>query len=93
MSSSSERARARRVIAAAEARAAEFLERAPRCDVCGKQMAVKRARHSSCEPGSLAGLRCTCREGCTDKAWGDQGTCDPACQPCKIMRGKVYRKP
>lgn len=74
--------------------AQEFMEKARRCDICGERIAARgRSRHSTCEPGSLAGKVCVCRGDCTDKVWGDQGTCVPECEPCQIMRGKRYVKP
>lgn len=44
-----------RLIAASNAKAKHYLETAPRCDVCGKQVASPgRTRHYLCDPGWLA---------------------------------------
>ena len=45
------RAKTDRIIAESQARAAHFLKTAPRCDVCGSQIASPgRKRHYTCEP-------------------------------------------
>ena len=38
-----------------------------------------------------AGLVCTCPPGCTQRTWGDGGTCVRACVPCAEMHGQTYQ--
>ena len=38
----------------------------------------------------FAGLVCTCPPGCTDRTWGDGGTCTRGCVPCREMQGAPY---
>ena len=38
----------------------------------------------------FAGLVCTCPPGCTDRTWGDGGTCARNCVPCREMKGAPY---
>lgn len=38
----------------------------------------------------FAGLACTCPPGCTDRTWGDGGTCARNCVPCREMKGTPY---
>ena len=38
----------------------------------------------------LYGLVCTCPPGCTDRRWGDAGTCARSCEPCRLMVGQTY---
>lgn len=38
----------------------------------------------------FAGLTCTCPPGCTDRTWGDGGTCARGCVPCREMQGAPY---
>ena len=74
----------------ADQRAADYLATAPRCDVCGGQVATRgRTRHHSCDPATLAGKVCTCPAGCSDTHWGNgPKPCDTDCRPCRIMAGK-----
>lgn len=38
----------------------------------------------------LHGLTCTCPPGCTDRRWGDAGTCARSREPCRLMAGHPY---
>lgn len=38
----------------------------------------------------FAGLACTCPPRCTDRTWGDGGTCARNCVPCREMQGAPY---
>jgi hypothetical protein len=38
----------------------------------------------------FAGLACTCPPGCTDRTWGDGGTCARNCVPRREMKGTPY---
>lgn len=38
----------------------------------------------------FAGLTCTCPPGCTERRWGDAGTCARSCEPCRLMAGHPY---
>lgn len=79
-------------IAASEGRAKRLRQHPVMCPLCGTQVVTGRS-HASCEPGSLAGMHCICPTGCTDRVWGDGGNCSPSCQPCLVMRGRVYVRP
>jgi len=43
----------------------------------------------------LEGMVCTCPPLCTiGNVWGDgPRDCDPACLPCRLIRGTTYTKP
>jgi len=42
----------------------------------------------------LAGKRCTCPPRCTTTHWGSGAVdCDKKCEPCRIMKGKLYVPP
>lgn len=61
------------------------------CVVCGQPMtAGQKVRHHLCDPTSIVGRACTCPPGCTDITVGDTGTCDTACEVCRVMRGRVH---
>jgi hypothetical protein len=81
-----------RAIAADEGRARQ-VAKSPACEVYGGLVTTGGKLHASCRPGSLAGQACICRPGCTDRRWGDGGTCSPECVPCLVMRGHIYNKP
>lgn len=87
--------RVRNAQLASEERARQFLATAPRCDVCGQQMAFRgRPRHFLCEQDAMEGKVCICPPDCTKDRWGDGARrCDPECVPCRIMRGRVYEPP
>lgn len=38
----------------------------------------------------LHGLTYTCPPGCTERRWGDAGTCARNCVPCREMKGTPY---
>jgi len=38
----------------------------------------------------LHGLTCTCPPGCTERRWGDAGTCARSYEPCRLMAGHPY---
>lgn len=84
-----------RIFSAAEARAKIIEQTARRCAKCGQTMLSWPGRtvHFSCDPElPLAGKRCTCPSGCSDKFWGTGSVaCAPECEPCKIMRGQPLR--
>jgi hypothetical protein len=62
-----------------------------RCEVCGGGMlGGQRRRHHLCDPSSIAGRTCSCPVGCTDTVVGDQGICDPECEPCALKRGELH---
>lgn len=68
------------------------LDLAPDCEVCHLPMTVGQyRRHHLCNPSTIVGITaCTCPPGCTDVHVGDAGTCDPSCEPCRLMRGAVH---
>ena len=76
------------VIAASEKRARQIRTAAPVCDVCGMLTVLRPHRHWSCEPGSLAGLTCVCRPGCSRQAYGDGDVrCADDCLVCGPRQG------
>lgn len=79
----------------AKAAAQHWLDTAPRCVVCGSQMAYRGSdRHFLCEPRSIVGRPCTCPPGCTTTRVGDgDRPCDPECHPCRINRGTIPDRP
>jgi len=85
--------RAQGLSAEADAKAQMYLDRAPRCTVCGNQMAsYGRTTHFLCDPTAVEGRSCICREDCTRRVYGDGPTpCDNACEVCRILRGQVHR--
>lgn len=88
-------ARFNQIYAQAEHRAEQIRREAHPCAACGESMLnwPGRSVHFSCEPNTLAGKRCTCPNGCSDSAWGNgRVPCDPACVPCRIMRGVTFAK-
>lgn len=82
-----------RMIAEDKARARDFLLHATRCDRCGNPVASRgRFRHYMCEPDTLVGHACTCRQRCSQERWGDGPiACDPLCRPCRINRGQSLK--
>jgi len=88
-------ARFNQIYAQAEFRAEQIRRTARPCAACGKSMLdwPGRTVHFSCEPTTLAGKKCICRNNCSDTAWGNGPVdCDPACIPCRIMRGVSFAK-
>lgn len=67
---------------------------APRCEHCGLPLlAGQRRSHHLCDPNNgEIGHGCSCRPGCTDKHWGDAGTCNPTCIPCRTNAGRPYKE-
>lgn len=65
----------------------------PRCTVCGGAItyAVKRTKHYACDPDVMIGKRCSCAPGCTDQVVGDAGRCDPQCEVCRVMKGRLHK--
>lgn len=45
--------------------------------------------HHLCRTTTV-GRRCSCPPRCTDTHVGDQGRCDPTCEPCRLHRGKEH---
>lgn len=78
------------------ARAAEVLANVHPCAECKQPMIAwpGRLRHFSCDPKyPLAGKACTCPPGCSAAHYGDGlRQCDPACEVCRMMRGKPLAK-
>ena len=67
------------------------LVNARHCDECGLPVLVANRRtHYACDPTSLVAMACTCAPGCTRVHVGDQGSCDPACEPCHLMTGRIH---
>ena len=85
----------KRLFAEAEARAAEIRQSLKYCGRCGRTMLPWPGRtiHFSCEPGTLAGKRCSCPPGCTKgDNWGDgPRECDAGCEPCRTRQGQPLR--
>lgn len=91
-----DRERADRIIAQAEAKARIIRETAMVCEACGRTMlrwGAGRTIHFSCEPGTLAGKRCTCPPECSGTHWGNgPRECAPGCEVCKIKRGQPLHR-
>jgi hypothetical protein len=81
-----------RIYRESEGRARAIIDAAKTCTKCGLSMLgwPGRTVHYSCDPElPLAGRRCSCAPGCSDKYWGNgKVECDPSCEPCKTMRGQ-----
>jgi hypothetical protein len=84
-----------RFIRADKARAQHTRDTAHPCAVCKRSMIAwpGRLRHFSCEKDSLASKVCTCPPGCSGAHYGDgPRQCAPACEVCRMMRGKPIPK-
>lgn len=65
-------------------------ERALRSEQARSERYVATWRRIRRSTRDRAGLACTCPPGCTDRTWGDGGTCARGCVPCREMQGAPY---